>query len=203
MVNIHQMPKPVIAAINGPAMGGAAKLESVRREIRLRPLKFFYCLFKDISMPRIKLEEQPEYEFRYEYTVQHRDINYGVHLGNDAIILLTNVAMMNLFRSLGFTDPSLLGDGKTGKIMVDLGANYKSEGHMFDVIHIDSHIGEINHNSFRIFHQVTRDKELLALVETGFLAFDNAMGKPAPVPTEFLQKLDAWCERKRGSKLNT
>jgi acyl-CoA thioester hydrolase len=139
-------------------------------------------------MPRIKLQEQPDYEFRYEYTVQHRDINMGVHLGNDAIIILSNVAMMNMFRRLGLTDVDL-GDGKTGKIMVDLCANYKGEGHIFDVLQIDSHIGEITYNSFRIFHRVTRGEELLALVETGFLAFDYELRKSAPIPAEFLQTL--------------
>ena len=142
-------------------------------------------------MPRIKLQEPPGYEFRYEVTVQFRDINLAMHLGADAIISMTNGAMMNVFRCLGITDANL-GDNKTSMIMVDLGANYKSEGHMFDVLQIDSHIEVTNSNSFRIFHRVARAGEILALVDTGFLAFDYAIRKSVPIPREFLQILDQW-----------
>jgi acyl-CoA thioesterase FadM len=142
-------------------------------------------------MPRIKLQEPPGYEFRYEVTVQFRDINQAKHLGADSIISMTNGAMMNVFRCLGITDEKL-GDNKTGMIMVDLGANYKSEGRMFDVLQIDSHVEVANRNSFRIFHRVARSGEVLALVDTGFLAFDYAIGKPVAIPREFLQILDEW-----------
>lgn len=139
-------------------------------------------------MPRIKLEEQPEYEFHYEVILQVRDINYGGHLGNDALIGLLHEARLNLFRDLGFNEMSL-GDSQTGIILGDLVVNYRAEGFMFDCLSIDSHIGEIGRNSFRIFHRLARDDTLIALAETGIVTFNYQQRKIAPVPESFIKKL--------------
>ena len=40
-------------------------------------------------MPRVKLEEQPTYEFNHTLTVRVTDLNYGNHLSNDAVIRLS------------------------------------------------------------------------------------------------------------------
>jgi hypothetical protein len=42
---------------------------------------------------------------------------------------------------------------------------------------------------FRIFHRITKDKKLIALVETGILAYNYETKKTAPVPTAFLKCL--------------
>lgn len=142
-------------------------------------------------MPRVKLEEQPEYEFHYEVTLQVRDINYGGHLGNDALIGLLHEARLNLFRGLGCNEMTL-GDGQTGIILGDLVVNYRAEGFMFDRLSIDSHLGEIGRNNFRIFHRITRDDTLIALAETGIVTFNYRERKIAPVPEDFIQRLQQY-----------
>ncbi len=77
-------------------------------------------------MPRVKLTEQPTYEFSYPVTLIPRDINYGGHLGNDAIVVLVNRAG-SMYRSMGFSENDL-GDGTNGTIMSDLVVNYRAEG---------------------------------------------------------------------------
>lgn len=142
-------------------------------------------------MPRVKLDEQPEYEFHYEVTLQVRDINYGGHLGNDALIGLLHEARLNLLRQLGCTEMAL-GDDQTGIILGDLVVNYRAEGFMFDRLSLDSHIGEIARNSFRIFHRVTRDETLIALAETGLVTFNYRERKIAPVPEGFINRLQQY-----------
>jgi len=140
-------------------------------------------------MPRIKLQQRPSYEFHYEVTVQPRDINFGGHLGNDALVTLIGEARANLFRSLGYSE-SDLGDGATAIIMTDLVVNYRGEGFMFDELRIESHIGEMSHNSFRLFHRVTKGDELVALAETGLMAFNYAHRRIAIVPRVFVETVN-------------
>lgn len=142
-------------------------------------------------MPRVKLEEQPDYEFHYEVTLQVRDINYGGHLGNDALIGLLHEARLALLRQLGCTEMTLA-DDQTGIILGDLVVNYRAEGFMFDRLNLDSHLGEIGRNSFRIFHRVTRDKTLIALAETGIVTFNYRERKIVPVPEGFINRLQQY-----------
>jgi acyl-CoA thioester hydrolase len=142
-------------------------------------------------MPRIKLQEQPRYEFRYEVVLQPRDINYGGHLGHETLIALIHSARTDLLRSMGLSEMNL-GDGRTGIIMVDLAVNYQGEGFMFDVIRIESHVGEMTRTSFRIFHRVIKGDKILAFVETGFLAFNYPDRKIARVPQSFLNTLNQY-----------
>lgn len=140
-------------------------------------------------MPRVKLQLQPTYEFSYEVTLQVRDINYGGHLGNDALVGLLHEARINLFNSLSLSEMNL-GDGQTGIIMADLVVNFLEEGFMLDRLHIDSHIGEMTQRSFRIFHRLSKRDKILALAETGLVTYNYAERKIAPIPASFRQALD-------------
>lgn len=140
-------------------------------------------------MPRVKLHPQPIYEFHYELTLQVRDINYGGHLGNDALVGLLHEARINLFHSLGLSEMNL-GDGQTGIIMADLVVNFVEEGFMLDRLDIGSHIGEVTKHSFRIFHRLDKGDKILALAETGLIAFNYTKRKIAPIPASFQQALE-------------
>lgn len=140
-------------------------------------------------MPRVKLHSQPHYEFHYEVTLQVRDINYGGHLGNDALVGLLHEARIALFHRLGFSEMNL-GDGQTGIIMADLVVNYLEEGFMLDRLDIGSHIGEVTKHSFRIFHRLNKGDKILALAETGLITFNYAERKIAPLPASFRQALE-------------
>ena len=146
-------------------------------------------------MPRIKLQEQPRYEFQYEVALQPRDVNTAGHLGHEIMIVLVHGARADLLRFLGFSEMDL-GDGQTAIIMSDLAVNYQGEGFMFDVLRIESHVGEIARSSFRLFHRVTRGDKILALVETGFLAFNYREHKIVHVPQTFLKALDRYLATK-------
>ena len=145
-------------------------------------------------MPRVKLQEQLEYEFRHDLTVRVTDINYGRHLGNDSLVGLIHEARVHLMHDLGCNEGDL-GDHKVGLIMADLVVNFVREGLLFDKLRIDSHIGEITHSSFRIFHRVVKVGELIALAETGMIAFDYSDRKIALLPRKFLQTLDDFLEK--------
>jgi acyl-CoA thioester hydrolase len=139
-------------------------------------------------MPRTKLTEQPHYEFCYPITLQPRDINYGGHMGVDALISIIGTARAYIFKSAGLSEINL-GDDRTGIIMTDFVVNLKAEGFMFDNLEVHSNIGELTKNGFRFFHKVTRGDSVIALVETGFLAYDYVDEKIAAVQETFMNAL--------------
>ncbi len=139
-------------------------------------------------MPRVKLTEQPGYEFTHTLPVRVTDLNYGSHLSNDAVVRLIHEARVHLLRQLGCRELDL-GDGHTGFIMGDLVVNFRQEGFLFDEITVQSHIGDITEKSFRLYHRLCRNGEVLALAETGLVTFNYDRRAIAPVPQVFLQAL--------------
>lgn len=139
-------------------------------------------------MPRIKLHEQPHYEFTYEIEVQTRDLSSRGHLSSDAIVQILQEAVVNMFRVLGLREIDL-GDGRTGVISGDTVVNFKAEAFLFDPLRVESHVAEVSPDGFRVFHRVTRTGELIALVETGLIGFDYTTHAIAPIPEEFNRAL--------------
>ncbi len=117
-----------------------------------------------------------------------RDINYGGHLGNDAIVTLFGNARASMYREMGFTEGDL-GDGENGTIMSDLVVNYRAEGFVFDEIRIDSRIGELATGNFRIFQRMVRNDTLIALAETGIVVFNYNRHKVGRLPDVFMERL--------------
>jgi acyl-CoA thioesterase FadM len=141
-------------------------------------------------MPRVRLRDLGRYEFSHSVTLQPRDINYGGHLANDALVSVVGAARAHVFRTLGVSELNL-GDGRTGIVMSDLVVNYKSEAFMFDEITVETYIGELSHTGFRMFHRVVRGDTLVALVETGMTAFNYVSKKIVLLPEQFLKALTA------------
>ncbi|MCB0164768.1 MAG: thioesterase family protein [Anaerolineae bacterium] len=142
-------------------------------------------------MPRVKLEEQPTYEFSHTVTVRVTDLNYGNHLGNDSVVGLISEARVQLLHALGLSEFDL-GDGRTGIILADLVVNFKAEGFLFDSLHIDCHIGDISRKSFRIFYRLAKGAQLVALAETGIITFNYADRQTVSIPDAFLQAWNAY-----------
>ena len=140
-------------------------------------------------MPKIKLKKQEQYEFEYKTTIQVTQINYGGHLGNDALVSITHQARVNLLKELGFTELDL-GDGETGIIMADLAVNYLGEAFMFDELTVYSHVDEISSHSFRVFHNITKEDKSIALAETGIIAFNYKDHMISEIPEIFINKLN-------------
>ena len=137
-------------------------------------------------MAKIKLKQLDNYSFEYQHTLMVRDINYGGHMGNDALVGILQEARIDLLRNMGFSELDL-GDGNTGIIMSDLAVNYLGEGFMYDKINVYSNIEDIGNASFRIYHKVVKGDKTIALAEVGIIAFDYNSRQISSVPDEFLK----------------
>ena len=140
-------------------------------------------------MSRVKLAPQNHYQSIYETTVEVTDLNYGNHLGNDALVGIIHRARVHFLHRLGASEKNL-GDGKTGILLADLIVNYKGESFLFDKLGVESSIGEVSSKGFRMFHRITAEQDrLIALVETGIVAFNYHKRKVARIPESFVSKI--------------
>lgn len=140
-------------------------------------------------MARVKLSPLDHYQNVYKTTVEVTDLNYGNHLGNDALVGIIHRARVHFLHWLGASENDL-GDGKTGILLADLIVNYKEESFLFDKLSVESSIGEVRSKGFRMFHKITGGQgQLIALVETGVVAFDYQKRKVARIPESFVSKI--------------
>jgi acyl-CoA thioester hydrolase len=138
---------------------------------------------------RIKLAPLGQYQSVYETAVEVTDLNYGNHLGNDALVGIIHRARVHFLHRLGVSENNL-GDGKTGILLADLIVNYKGESFLFDKLGVESSIGEVRSKGFRMFHRITAAHgRLVALAETGIVAFNYHKRKVARIPESFVSKI--------------
>lgn len=144
----------------------------------------------DDTVPRIQLTEKSSYSHAYHTTLKVRDINYGGHLGNDAVAGLLHEARLELLRSLGASEGDL-GDSATGIILSDLAIRFVAEAYLFDVIVIETEVEELKRTSLRLCHRIRRGADLIALAEVGVVAFVYASRRVGAFPESFVRALRA------------
>lgn len=140
-------------------------------------------------MPRVILTELQSYEFSHSLTVRTTDINYAGHLGNEALLGLVHEARANFMKALNFN--TIVGNGqRIGLIIADLAVNFISESFAHDLLTVDCQINEVKGKSFRLFHRIRCGEHLIALAETGMIAYDFQVGQAIPLPDGFLTELN-------------
>jgi len=141
-------------------------------------------------MARIKLTFPDPIYFHTRIPVRITDLNYGGHLGNDALLGLVHEARVRFLWSLGVSEKDFFG---TGLIMADAALEYKSEGFYGDELQFELGLGDLSGHGFELYYRVTthREARLLALVRTGMVCYDYAKKKVAPLPAAFLPAVQA------------
>lgn len=142
-------------------------------------------------MPQVDLNELPSYEFQHLLTVRSTDINYAGHLGNEALLGLVHEARSQFLKRLGF-NTIVVKENKIGLIIADIAVNFKAESFAGDSLIIDCQINEISEKSFRLFHRVRCDDQLIALAESGMVAFNYQLGQAVPLPETFMKGLEIY-----------
>jgi acyl-CoA thioester hydrolase len=132
-------------------------------------------------MPRVKLQERPDYDFSFRITVRTTDLNYGGHLGNDRLLSLIHEARVAFLAGHGWTELDCAG---ASLILGDTAVVYRAEAFAADELRIDVCAGESSRSGFRLFYRVGRpaDEQLIALVENGMACFDYGERKVVPLP---------------------
>jgi acyl-CoA thioesterase FadM len=117
-------------------------------------------------------------------TVRSTDINGANHLGNDSMISMISEARARFLFEHGVTDT---GAQPLGTIVTDLATMYRGEAHARDQLQFEVGLMDLNRYGGDIVFRITRprDGRLIALAKYGFVFFDYATGKVAPMPADF------------------
>lgn len=135
-------------------------------------------------MPRIKIDLPKTYHFTTEIPIRISDINYGGHLGNDAILSIIHESRIRFLIDKGFTEFNV--DG-AGIIMTDSAVTYKSESFYGESLRIQIAVRDFTTYGCDIYYLI-RERESgrdVVHAKTGIAFFDYQERKLAHVPDSF------------------
>ena len=139
-------------------------------------------------MARVKLIIPETKVFTARIPIRITDINYGNHVGNDALVSIIHEARMQWLASGNFSEMNI---GGPGLIMSDLAVEYKAESFYGDILSVNIAISEVQKISFEVYYEITTEREgkneLIAKVKTGMVCYDYDAKKVAAM-TEGFQK---------------
>lgn len=142
-------------------------------------------------MARVKLEFPGDNPlFIADIPVRINDINYGNHVGNDAVLSIVHEARMQWLRSLGWTE---LDFGGSAMIMADVMIAYRSEGFYGDIFNIELFATDIGSYSFDLLYRIRTQRAGklidIAHAKTGMLCFDYTARKKQAIPERVIALL--------------
>ncbi len=139
-------------------------------------------------MARIKLNMPSDLLFQTFLEIRIGDINYGGHLGNDAILSLAHEARVQFLKSHAYTEKNVEG---LGLIMADAAIVYKSEAFHGDQIKVAMAFDDISDIGFDIYYKFTntKDGKEVAHVKTGMVFYNYDLRKVESTPEAFSNKI--------------
>ncbi|MFB9865455.1 acyl-CoA thioesterase [Rufibacter immobilis] len=139
-------------------------------------------------MARIKIDLPASFSFQTELPIRITDLNYGGHLGNDALLSLLHEARVQFLKEHGYSE---LDFGGAGLIMADVGIVYKGEGFYGDVLTVQVQATEFHKYGFDLVYRLANQNgKEIAHAKTGMLCFDYSARKLQTIPPEALARLE-------------
>ena len=138
-------------------------------------------------MARVKITIPEKWLFDCTIPVRITDINYGQHLGNDALVSMLHEARVQWLQALNYSELNIEG---TGLIMADLAVMYKNESFYGDLLLFKLYMGETSAVSFELVYEVMNlQQKQIAIAKTGMVCFNYTLKKVSALPIPFLQKV--------------
>lgn len=130
-------------------------------------------------MGRVKVkfpDEKPL--FTTVIAIRVGDINYGNHLGNDAVLSIIHEARMQMLKSWGGNELNIAGNSL---IMADVMIAYRGEAFYAEELGISIYIDECTDRSFDLLYHISTMrngvKTDIAHAKTGMICFDYTSRK--------------------------
>ena|SRR3990167_2197972 len=139
-------------------------------------------------MSQFKVPKIEHILFSTAMDIKISDINYGNHLGHDALISLIHEARVRFLKHHGFTELNING---VGILITTLLVNYIGEAFYADELIINIGIGETTRISTELLYEIYRKNtsEQIARALTTLTFFDYSKRKVAKIPQEFLSSI--------------
>jgi acyl-CoA thioester hydrolase len=115
------------------------------------------------------------------------DINYGGHLGNDAVLSIMHEARVQFLNRYGYKELDIEG---VALIMSDCAISYKSEAFYGETLMIEIAVADFNKYGFDILYKISGEvsKKEIARGKTGMISFDYHSKKIISLPSELTNK---------------
>jgi len=140
-------------------------------------------------MARIKLDLPAEFPFRTRLTVRVTDLNYGNHLGNDALLGLIHEARVRFLAAMGYSELDVEG---VGILMADCAIVYKAQGFLGDELTVAVAAEAFSRIGCDLCFRVDKaDGSELARAKTGIIFYDYPAQAVRPVPAAFRMRCGA------------
>jgi len=139
-------------------------------------------------MARIKLDMPDNYLFSTELCVRISDINYGGHMGNDAVLSMVHEARLRFLKHYHYAEFDVEG---AGIIMTDSAIVYKAESFHGDRVQVDVTVADFNKYDCDLYYLLSnKDTAVeIAHAKTGIVFFDYNERKVVAVPEGFRNKM--------------
>ncbi len=115
--------------------------------------------------------------------VRITDINYGNHVGNDALVGIVHESRMQWLKQQGGSELNIAG---TGLIMGDLAVEYTGESFYGDILTVCIAADEVSKVNFELYYKIETARNgqtiLIAKAKTGMVCYDYANKKVVSVP---------------------
>lgn len=133
-------------------------------------------------MARIKIQTPATFLFTASVPVRITDLNYGGHVGNDAILSILHEARLQFLRHFGYGELDLAG---VGLIMADAGIEFKGESFYGDVLAVEIGVVEWHKYGFDLAYLAkNQEGKEIVRAKTGMLCLDYGTRKLTSLPTE-------------------
>ena len=155
-------------------------------------------------MARIKIELPEAFHFSTLIPIRITDLNYGKHVGNDAVLSIIHEARMQFLKKNGCTEMDLAG---VSIIMADVAIEFKNELFYEDTVIASVAAGEFTKVGFELFYKLEKvlrpfnpsassglraqdgKKITVSIAKTGMVCFDYEKKKITSLPALAKQKL--------------
>ena len=141
-------------------------------------------------MARVKIDLPEKFLFSTNIKVRIGDVNYGGHVGNDAILAIAHDARLQFLHSLGYSELDVEG---TSLIMADSAVIYKGESFFGDTLKVEIGVNDIHKLGFDLIYKISNieNNKDIAHIKTGMICFDYENRKIAALPEKAKNNLIA------------
>jgi acyl-CoA thioesterase FadM len=136
-------------------------------------------------MARVEIDLPDRFLFRTEIPLRIGDINYGGHLGNDAVLSIVHEARVRFLASHGWSELDL--ERGVGIILADAVLVYRAEGVYGMTLAVELAAADVRTRSCDLLYRlsdVATGREI-ARAKTGLLFFDYRARKLTSAPRAF------------------
>ena len=137
----------------------------------------------------MRLELPERFPFVTEIPIRIGDINYGGHLGHDAVLPIMHEARLRYLISLGYDEGNI--EGLT-YLMTDAVILYRAQAFYGQTLRVYVAAGDFTRKGCD-FYYLLADRDSgseIVRAKTGFVFYDAREGRTAPVPEAFRRRCE-------------